>query len=129
VARERPVSRQATVDGVAEMMEGRRPQFAESVAAGGGLTMDQAERVVDAAIDRWVWYSGMADKLAQIQGACNPVAGPYADFSVPEPTGVVALLAPRASSLLGLVSVIAPRHRSAATPSWRRPASGRPCRR
>jgi acyl-CoA reductase-like NAD-dependent aldehyde dehydrogenase len=93
---------------VAEMMEGRRAQFAESVAAGEGLATHEAEAVVDATIDRWVWYAGWPDKLAQVYGACNPVAGPYVNFSVPEPTGVVALLAPRESSLLGLVSVIAP---------------------
>jgi acyl-CoA reductase-like NAD-dependent aldehyde dehydrogenase len=63
---------------------------------------------VDAAIDRWVWYAGWSDKVAAVSGSANPVAGPYFDFSVPEPTGVVAVLAPQRSSLLGLVSVIAP---------------------
>jgi acyl-CoA reductase-like NAD-dependent aldehyde dehydrogenase len=83
---------------VAEMLEGRRAQFAEYT--------DAAE--VDAAIDRWVHYAGWADKYAQVVGATNPVAGPYFTFSLPEPTGVVALLAPQESSLLGLVSVVAP---------------------
>jgi acyl-CoA reductase-like NAD-dependent aldehyde dehydrogenase len=63
---------------------------------------------VDAAIDRWVWYAGWADKLAQVLGSANPVAGPYFNFSIPEPTGVVAIAAPQDSSLLGLVSVVAP---------------------
>jgi acyl-CoA reductase-like NAD-dependent aldehyde dehydrogenase len=63
---------------------------------------------VDAAIDRWVWYAGWSDKLPQVLGGLNPVAGPYFDISAPEPTGVVAVLAPQASSLLGLVSVLAP---------------------
>jgi acyl-CoA reductase-like NAD-dependent aldehyde dehydrogenase len=63
---------------------------------------------VDEAIDRWVWYAGWADKIAQVMGSSNPVAGPYFDFSVPEATGVVAVLAPQGSSLLGLVSVLAP---------------------
>jgi acyl-CoA reductase-like NAD-dependent aldehyde dehydrogenase len=63
---------------------------------------------VDAAIDRWVWYAGWSDKIAAIHGSANPVAGPYFDFSVPEPTGVVAVIAPQESSLLGLVSVVAP---------------------
>ena len=63
---------------------------------------------MDAAIDRWVWYAGWADKLAQVRGAANPVAGPYFNFSLPEPTGVVAVIAPQASSLLGFVSVVAP---------------------
>jgi acyl-CoA reductase-like NAD-dependent aldehyde dehydrogenase len=64
--------------------------------------------VVDTAIDRWVWYAGWADKLAQVTGSANAVAGPYFDFSLPEPTGVVGVLAPQESSLLGLVSVLAP---------------------
>jgi acyl-CoA reductase-like NAD-dependent aldehyde dehydrogenase len=64
--------------------------------------------VVDAAIDRWVWYAGWTDKVAQVAGCVNPVAGPYFNLSVPEPVGVVAVLAPQASSLLGLVSVVAP---------------------
>ena len=63
---------------------------------------------MDAAIDRWVWYAGWSDKLAQVRGAANPVAGPYFNFSLPEPTGVVAVIAPQASSLLGFVSVVAP---------------------
>jgi acyl-CoA reductase-like NAD-dependent aldehyde dehydrogenase len=63
---------------------------------------------VDAAIDRWVWYAGWSDKVAQIAGGTNPVAGPYFNVSAPEPTGVVAVLAPQESSFLGLVSVIAP---------------------
>ena len=93
---------------VAELLEGRRAQFAADVRAAEGLSARQAEAVVDAAIDRWVWYAGWTDKIAQVQGAANPVAGPYFNFSVPEPTGVVAVLAPQASSLLGLISVIAP---------------------
>jgi len=93
---------------VAEVMEGRREQFVADVVAAEGLTTRRAEAVVDSAIDRWVWYAGWADKLAQVLGSSNPVAGPYFDFSVPEPTGVVAAVAPQASSLLGLVSVVAP---------------------
>jgi acyl-CoA reductase-like NAD-dependent aldehyde dehydrogenase len=93
---------------VAEMMEGRRAQFVEEVVAGEGVTRPRAERSVDETIDRWVWYAGWADKIAQVTGSSNPVAGPYFDFSVPEATGVVAVLAPQASSLLGLVSVVAP---------------------
>jgi acyl-CoA reductase-like NAD-dependent aldehyde dehydrogenase len=93
---------------VAELMEGRAAQFAAEVAAAEGLRRGQAAAVVAAAIDRWVWYAGWSDKVAQIAGAANPVAGPYFNFSVPEPTGVVAVLAPRESSLLGLVSVLAP---------------------
>jgi acyl-CoA reductase-like NAD-dependent aldehyde dehydrogenase len=93
---------------VAEMLEDRREQFAELVAAGEGVTHRAALAAVDAAVDRWVWYAGWADKIAQIAGSSNPVAGPYFNFSLPEPTGVVGVLAPQESSLLGLVSVLAP---------------------
>jgi acyl-CoA reductase-like NAD-dependent aldehyde dehydrogenase len=93
---------------VAELLEGRRAQFAAEVRSAEGLSARQADAVVDAAIDRWVWYAGWADKIAQVRGAANPVAGPYFNFSVPEPTGVVAVIAPQASSLLGFISVVAP---------------------
>ena len=93
---------------VAELLEGRRAQFTAEVRAAEGLGARQAEAVVDAAIDRWVWYAGWADKIAQVRGAANPVAGPFFNFSLPEPTGVVAVIAPEASSLLGFVSVVAP---------------------
>lgn len=91
---------------VAEMMEGRRAQFVEEIAQAEGDADATAQ--VDAAIDRWVWYAGWSDKLAQVMGNTNPVAGPYFDFTFPEPTGVVAVIAPQESSLLGLVSAIAP---------------------
>jgi acyl-CoA reductase-like NAD-dependent aldehyde dehydrogenase len=93
---------------VAELLEGRRVQFVSEVRAAEGLGARQGEAVVDTAIDRWVWYAGWADKLAQVRGSANPVAGPYFNFSLPEPTGVVAVIAPQASSLLGFVSVVAP---------------------
>jgi acyl-CoA reductase-like NAD-dependent aldehyde dehydrogenase len=92
---------------VAEVLEGRRAQFSADVADAEGVPPAEAERLVDAAIDRWVWYSGWSDKVQQVRGSSNPVAGPYFDFSVPEPTGVVAVVAPE-SSLLGLISVVAP---------------------
>jgi acyl-CoA reductase-like NAD-dependent aldehyde dehydrogenase len=92
---------------VAELLEGRRAQFAAEVGVSEGLPARKAEAAVDAAIDRWVWYAGWSDKLAQVEGSSNPVAGSYFDFSVPEPTGVVASIAPQDSSLLGLVSVVA----------------------
>ncbi|WP_203589883.1 aldehyde dehydrogenase family protein [Streptomyces sp. SID13031] len=93
---------------IAEVMEGRHEQFSSEVASSEGLSISKARAVVDASIDRWVWYAGWADKLAQVVGSSNPVAGPYFDFSLPEATGVVAVLAPQDSSLLGLTSVIAP---------------------
>lgn len=93
---------------VAEMLEGRREQFAREVADADGLSKSKAAAAVDAAVDRWVWYAGWTDKIAQIAGGANPVAGPFFNLSTPEPTGVVAVLAPQESSLLGLVSVLAP---------------------
>jgi acyl-CoA reductase-like NAD-dependent aldehyde dehydrogenase len=84
---------------IAEMMEARAAEFAE-------LTTGRDE--VERAIDRWVWYAGFADKLSQVLGASNAVAGPYFNFTVPEPTGVVAVLAPEEPPLLGLVSRVAP---------------------
>jgi acyl-CoA reductase-like NAD-dependent aldehyde dehydrogenase len=93
---------------VAELLEGRRAQFAADVAAAEGLSARRAEAVVDASIDRWVWYAGWSDKIAQVDGSANPVSGAYFNFSTPEPTGVVATIAPPGSALLGLVSVIAP---------------------
>src|SRR5580704_18060026 len=88
---------------VAELMEGRFAQFADVSVQGG-----DRDGLVAEAIDRWVWYAGWPDKVAQVAGAANPVAGPYFNFSVPEPTGVVAVLAPGEPGLLGLVSVLAP---------------------
>lgn len=93
---------------VAEMLEGRREQFVREVAEAEGLSKPKATAQVDAAIDRWVWYAGWTDKIAQVVGGGNPVAGPYFNLSSPEPTGVVAVLAPQESSFLGLVSVLAP---------------------
>ncbi|NLU72272.1 aldehyde dehydrogenase family protein [Streptomyces sp. HNM0575] len=93
---------------VAEMLEGRREQFAAEVAAAEGLSAPAAAAQVDAAVDRWVWYAGWSDKIAQVAGGANPVAGPFFNLSTPEPTGVVAVLAPQESSFLGLASVLAP---------------------
>jgi acyl-CoA reductase-like NAD-dependent aldehyde dehydrogenase len=93
---------------VAEIMEGRREQFVKEVITGEGRTERVASTIVDGAIDRWVWFAGWSDKLTMIDGASNPVAGPYFNFSVPEPMGVVAVFAPQTSSLLGLVNVVAP---------------------
>ncbi|MFJ2396281.1 aldehyde dehydrogenase family protein [Streptomyces sp. NPDC087843] len=93
---------------VAEMLEGRRDQFAREVADAEGLSKSKAAAQVDAAVDRWVWYAGWTDKIAQVVGGANPVAGPFFNLSTPEPTGVVTVLAPQESSFLGLVSVIAP---------------------
>ena len=93
---------------IAEVLEGRRAQFADELLATEDVPRAKAEAAVDAAIDRWVWYAGWADKIGQVVGAANPVAGPYFNLSSPEPSGVVAVLAPPGAPLLGLVSVVAP---------------------
>jgi acyl-CoA reductase-like NAD-dependent aldehyde dehydrogenase len=90
---------------VAELMEGRREQFRAELADGGAADPD---RGVDVAIDRWVWYAGWCDKIPQALGGTNPVAGPYFNFTIPEPTGVVGIVAPQDQPLLGLISRLAP---------------------
>jgi acyl-CoA reductase-like NAD-dependent aldehyde dehydrogenase len=94
-----PYNRGQVLYRIAEMMESRAADLAD---------VSTGRKEVDAAIDRWVWYAGWADKLAQVLGSSNPVAGPYFNFTVPEPTGVVGILAPDEPPLLGLVSRIAP---------------------
>jgi len=103
-----PYNRGQVLYRVAEVLEGRRTQFVDEVQRSEGLAKRQAEAAVDMSVDRLVWYAGWADKIAQVVGGTNPVAAPYFNFSVPEPTGVVAVLAPQRSSLFGLVSVVAP---------------------
>jgi acyl-CoA reductase-like NAD-dependent aldehyde dehydrogenase len=93
---------------VAELMEGRFDQFTGEVAIADGIDARRAREVVGRAIDRWVWYAGWADKIAQVLGSSNPVGAPYFNFTIPEPTGVVGVVAPERSSLLGLVSRLAP---------------------
>lgn len=93
---------------IAELLEGRKAQFVDEIVNAEGVSAAVATEQVDAAIDLWVWYAGWADKYTQVVGGANPVSGPYFNLSVPEPTGVVAIVAPQGSSLLGLVSVVAP---------------------
>jgi len=93
---------------VAEILEGRRAQFIDEIVDQEGVSTGAASAQVDAAVDLWVWYAGWCDKYAQVTGNANPVSGPYFNISVPEPTGVVATIAPQDSALLGLVSAIAP---------------------
>ena len=92
---------------VAEVLEGRRDQFEAELRASEGVTPAKARTFVDASIDRLVWYAGWADKITQVVGNANPVAGPYFNLSTPEPSGVIAVVAPQ-GPLLGLVSVVAP---------------------
>ena len=94
---------------IAELLEGRRSQFVDEIVASEGVTRAAASTQVDTAIDTWVWYAGWADKYVQAAGNGNPVSGPYFNLSTPEPTGVVAVIAPQSgASLLGLVGVVAP---------------------
>ncbi|MFF3671875.1 aldehyde dehydrogenase family protein [Microtetraspora malaysiensis] len=103
-----PYNRGQILYRVAEMLEGRRAQFAAELVDADGVTAKKAGELVDAAVDRLVWYAGWSDKIGAIRGAANPVAGPYFNLSTVEPTGVVAVIAPPMGPLLGLVSVIAP---------------------
>jgi acyl-CoA reductase-like NAD-dependent aldehyde dehydrogenase len=90
---------------VAELMEGRRDQFAEELGRSGAAAPGPE---MDASIDRLVWYAGWSDKIHHVLGTVNPVAGPYFDFTFPEPTGVVGIVAPEEPALLGLISRLAP---------------------
>ena len=93
---------------IAEMLQARHDQFVDDVVAAEGVRVKQATALVNAAVDRWVWYAGWTDKIAGVFGTVNPVAGPLLSWSAPEPTGVVGVLAPQSSALLGLVDVLAP---------------------
>ncbi len=93
---------------IAEMMEGRRDQFAKEISDADGIPLDDARDEVLAAIDRWVWYAGWSDKLSVLAGSTNPVSGPFYNFTIPEAMGVVGCIAPEDNSLLGLVDAIAP---------------------
>jgi acyl-CoA reductase-like NAD-dependent aldehyde dehydrogenase len=93
---------------VAEVMDDHRGQFATQLWRSTGGAPDVAYAEVVAAIDRWTWYAGWADKITQVRGTVNPVAGQFGTISLPEPVGVTAVLAPQDSALLGMVSVLAP---------------------
>ncbi|RBQ21824.1 aldehyde dehydrogenase [Spongiactinospora rosea] len=103
-----PYNRGQVLYRVAEMLEGRRAQFVTEITDADGVPARKAGELVDLAVDRLVWYAGWADKIASVFGGVNPVAGPYLNVSKPEPTGVVAVVAPPMGPLLGLVSVLAP---------------------
>ena len=104
-----PYNRGQVLYRIAELLEGRRAQFVDEIVQSEGVTAAVASAQVDEAIDRWVWYAGWADKYVQVAGNANPVSGPFFNISVPEPTGIVAIIAPQTGgSLLGIVSAIAP---------------------
>lgn len=92
---------------LAEVCEARAAELADELHKQGS-TAAEARKEVEAVVDRWVYYAGWSDKFIQLYGSVNPVAGPYFNFTFPEPTGVVAVIAPEEPSLLGLVSRIAP---------------------
>jgi acyl-CoA reductase-like NAD-dependent aldehyde dehydrogenase len=91
---------------IAEMLEGRADQIAAEISATSGATPKKAHEQLMAAIDRWVWYAGWSDKLAAAFGSTNPVAGPYYNFTIPEPQGVIAV-AP-SDNFLSFIDAIAP---------------------
>ncbi|TXL57306.1 aldehyde dehydrogenase family protein [Aeromicrobium terrae] len=114
-----PYNRGQILYRIAEVMEGRRDQLTTQLREAEGLSPKRTEAVVDAAVDRVVWYAGWADKYAQVLGNANPVSGPFFNLSSPEPTGVVAIVAPQGGGagpraadgqgpLLGLVSTVLP---------------------
>jgi len=102
-----PFNRSQILYRIAEVMEGRKSQFVDELIQ-HGLTKAAALQETHTAIDRWVYYAGWADKYQQVYSSVNPVSGAYFNFSVLEPTGVVAIAAPENSGLLGLVSCLAP---------------------
>lgn len=102
-----PYNRGQVIYRIAEVMEGRREQFIAQLVETEGVSTKKAETYFDAAVDRVVWYAGWADKYVQVLGNANAVSAPYFNLSTPEPTGVVAAVAP-SGALLGLVSVIMP---------------------
>lgn len=93
---------------MAEMLEGKRVELAETLRIVDARPQAEAMREVDAAVDRLVCFAGWADKHQQVLGCANPVAGPYHNFTVPEPVGVVAVIVASPRPLLGLISLIAP---------------------
>jgi len=92
---------------VAEMLESRKTEFVELLKS-IGVNSRSATREIEDSIQRWVWYAGWSDKYSQILGSVNPVSGPYFNFTVPEPTGVVGIISPTEPSMLGLISRLAP---------------------
>jgi aldehyde dehydrogenase (NAD+) len=103
-----PYNRGQVIYRIAEMLQGRAPEFVELLITSRGLDRAEASAEVEAAVDRLVHFAGWTDKLAAVFGSANPVSAPYFSYSAPEPTGVVAIIAPTDAPLLGLVSVIAP---------------------
>lgn len=103
-----PFNRGQILYRMGEMLEGKREELVEALRATGDVTPAGARKEIDAAIDRLVCFAGWADKYAQVLGCNNPVAGPYYNFTIPEPTGVVGVVTPPEPALLSLVTLLAP---------------------
>ena len=101
-----PDERGRVLHGVAELLDERRDRLAADLAAADGIAVDAAAELVDAAVDRWVWYAGWTDKIAGVLGAVHPVSGPYVGWSAPRPVGVVGAVS--LPSLPALVEALAP---------------------
>ena len=93
---------------MAEMLEGRTEQFVAEIKALEGVSDSVARKQVQDAIDLWVWYAGWTDKISRTSGGTNPIAGPYYNFTIPEPLGVIGVIADEKESLLGLTRGLAP---------------------
>jgi acyl-CoA reductase-like NAD-dependent aldehyde dehydrogenase len=102
-----PYNRGQIIYRIAEVMEGRLDQLVDQLVEAEGVSAKKARTYAEAAVDRVVWYAGWADKYLQVLGNANPVSGPFFNLSTPEPTGVVAIVAPKAP-LLALVSTVLP---------------------
>lgn len=103
-----PFNRSQILHRMAEMLESRRGGFEEALQKRAGYSEEDAVQEVDCAVDRLLWYGGWADKFVQVFGSTNPVASPHFNFTMPEPTGVIASIAPKEAPLLGLVTSFAP---------------------
>ena len=107
-SRATPYNRGQVIYRIAEMLDGRRPEFVDLLVTGSAVDGKAAGAEVDAAVDRLVHYAGWTDKLVAVFGSANPVSSPYFSYSAPEATGVVGVIAPADAPLLGLVSTLAP---------------------
>jgi acyl-CoA reductase-like NAD-dependent aldehyde dehydrogenase len=107
-AKRTPYNRGQILYRLGEMLESRSDEMSDAIARSGGTSRGDAEKEVSASIDRLIYYAGWADKYAQVLGNTNPVSGPFFNFTVPEPMGIVGIIAGDHDSLLGLVSQIAP---------------------
>ena len=107
-AKRTPYNRGQILYRLGEMLEARGAEMADAIAVASDVSRGDAEKEVAASVDRLIYYAGWADKYAQVVGNTNPVAGPFFNFTVPEPMGIIAVIASDSDPLLGLISQIAP---------------------